>query len=49
MNFVFVYITNPTKEGANKIAKHFLKKRLIACANIFPTGKKEIKGCDKNN
>ncbi|MBZ9572838.1 divalent-cation tolerance protein CutA [Patescibacteria group bacterium] len=36
MNFVFVYITNPTKEEARKIAKHLLEKKLIACANIFP-------------
>ncbi|MBU2635343.1 divalent-cation tolerance protein CutA [Patescibacteria group bacterium] len=36
MNFIFVYITNPTKKEAKKIAKHLLKKRLIACANIFP-------------
>ncbi len=36
MNFVFVYITNPTKKEAKKIAKHLLEKRLIACANIFP-------------
>jgi len=35
-NFVFVYITNPSKEEATEIAKHLLKKRLIACANIFP-------------
>lgn len=36
MNFIFVYITNPTKEEARKITKHLLEKRLIACANIFP-------------
>ncbi|MBZ9577705.1 divalent-cation tolerance protein CutA [Patescibacteria group bacterium] len=36
MDFVFVYITNPTKREARKIAKHLLKKKLIACANIFP-------------
>ena len=36
MNFVFIYITNPTKQEARKVAKHLLKKRLIACANIFP-------------
>lgn len=37
MNFIFVYITNPTKREAKKIANHLLKKRLIACANIFST------------
>jgi len=36
MDFIFVYITNPTRKEAKKIAKHLLKKRLIACANIFP-------------
>jgi periplasmic divalent cation tolerance protein len=38
MNFIFIYITNPTRQEAKKIAKHLLKKRLIACANIFPIG-----------
>ncbi len=33
---IFVYITNPTEKEAEKIARHLLKKRLIACANIFP-------------
>ena len=33
---ILVYITNPTKEEAKKIAKHLLEKKLIACANIFP-------------
>lgn len=32
----FIYITNPTEEEAEKIAKHLLYKKLIACANIFP-------------
>ena len=36
MNFIFIYITNPTKKEARKIAKHLLEKKLIACANIFP-------------
>jgi periplasmic divalent cation tolerance protein len=35
MNLIFVYITNPTKKEARKIANHLLKQRLIACANIF--------------
>jgi periplasmic divalent cation tolerance protein len=35
-NFVFVYITNPSKEEARRIAKHLLDKKLIACGNIFP-------------
>jgi periplasmic divalent cation tolerance protein len=36
MSFIFVYITNPNKETAKKIAIHLLKKRLVACTNIFP-------------
>jgi periplasmic divalent cation tolerance protein len=31
-----VYITNPNKKEAKRIALHLLKKKLIACANIFP-------------
>ncbi len=36
MKFIFVYITSPTQKEAEKIAKHLLKKRLVACANFFP-------------
>lgn len=36
MSFIFVYITNPNKKEAERIALHLIKKRLIACANIFP-------------
>lgn len=36
MSFIFVYITNPDKKTAKKIGLYLLKKRLIACANIFP-------------
>jgi periplasmic divalent cation tolerance protein len=36
VSVIFIYITNPTKRVAKKIAKHLLQKRLIACANIFP-------------
>jgi periplasmic divalent cation tolerance protein len=32
---ILVYITNPTKRVAEKIAKILLEKKLIACANIF--------------
>ncbi len=35
MKFIFVYITNPNKEIAKKIAKGLLESRLIACANIY--------------
>lgn len=33
---ILVYITNPTKEEAKKIAKYLIENKLIACANIFP-------------
>lgn len=33
---ILVYITNPTKEEAKKIAEHLIQEKLIACANIFP-------------
>jgi len=33
---ILIYITNPTKEEAKKIAEHLIEKKLIACANIFP-------------
>ena len=36
MPFIFVYITNPNKKVAKKIALHLLKKKLAACTNIFP-------------
>lgn len=35
-NLVLVYITNPSEKEAKRIAKLLLRKRLIACANIFP-------------
>lgn len=38
MNFIFIYITNPTENEARKIARHLLHKKLIACANIFSVG-----------
>lgn len=36
MDYIFIYITNPNKATAKKIAKILLQKKLIACANIFP-------------
>ena len=36
MTFIFVYVTNPDKKTAKKIALNLLKKRLVACANVFP-------------
>jgi len=36
MNLLLVYITNPTKKEAKRVAKHLLKNKLISCANIFP-------------
>ncbi len=36
MTIIFIYITNPSKKHAEKVALHLLNKKLIACANIFP-------------
>lgn len=36
MKFWLLYSTVGRKKDARLIAKHLLKKRLIACANIFP-------------
>jgi len=36
MGIIFVYITNPTKAVARRVAKQLLRKKLIACANIYP-------------
>jgi len=36
MSFIIIYITNPNLKTAKKVAAHLLKKKLIACANIFP-------------
>ena len=34
-DFIFVYITNSSKDEAKKISRHLLDKKLIACANIY--------------
>jgi periplasmic divalent cation tolerance protein len=36
MKYSMVYVTTKTRKEAEKIANALLKKRLIACANIFP-------------
>ena len=36
MSLIFVYVTNPSKDEARKIAGVLIKKKLIACTNIFP-------------
>lgn len=33
---IIVYTTAKDKEEADKISKHLLEKKLIACSNIFP-------------
>ena len=33
---ILIYITNPSKKEAKTLVNLLLKKRLIACANIFP-------------
>ncbi len=34
--FLLIYITNPSKEAAQKLCDHLLEQKLIACANVFP-------------
>jgi len=36
MSFSIIYITNESEAEAKKLSQHLLKKKLIACANIFP-------------
>ncbi len=36
MSFIIIYITTENETEANKIAKHLIEKRLIACTNMFP-------------
>jgi periplasmic divalent cation tolerance protein len=36
MKLSLIYITNPDLKTAQRIARHLLQKRLIACVNIFP-------------
>ena len=36
MDFIFIYITTKDEQEAQKISKHLLEKKLIACANFFP-------------
>ena len=36
MKLILVYVTNPTKKEALKVANHLVEKKLIGCANIFP-------------
>jgi len=36
MAFILVYITNPSKKDAKELALYLLKRKLVACANIFP-------------
>lgn len=37
--FSFIYITVPSAEEAQKIARTLLEERLVACANIMPAHK----------
>lgn len=36
--FKLLYVTNPDRKTAKKVALHLLKKRLAACVNYFPIG-----------
>lgn len=35
-NFILVYITCESREQAEDIGRHLLKKRLVGCVNIIP-------------
>ncbi len=35
MKLIAVYITNPDKKTARKIAKYLIDNKLVACANVF--------------
>jgi periplasmic divalent cation tolerance protein len=35
-NFCIVYITFPSEEEAERVAKELLERKIIACSNIFP-------------
>jgi len=34
--YLWIFVTAPNKMVAAKISSHLLKKKLIACANMFP-------------
>ena len=36
MPLIFIYITYPNMREAEKITSYLIKKRIVACANIFP-------------
>lgn len=36
MSFALIYITHPSETEAQRISKHLLEQKLVACANIFP-------------
>jgi periplasmic divalent cation tolerance protein len=36
MSLILVYVTNKNLSQAKELVNHLLKKKLIACANIFP-------------
>ena len=36
MAFIVIYVTHKDDESCQKIISHLLKKKLIACANMFP-------------
>jgi len=49
MSVVFLYVTTRNKSEGLKITRYLLKKKLIACANIFPiTSIYEWKGKIRN-
>ena len=35
MNFALIYITNPSRKVAERVANYIIAKKLAACANIY--------------
>ncbi|MCS6838339.1 MAG: divalent-cation tolerance protein CutA [Bdellovibrionaceae bacterium] len=38
MSLVIIYSTFPDEESAKSVARFLVKRRLVACANIYPEG-----------
>ena len=36
MSLILIYVTHPSLAVARRITNHLLKKKLIACGNLFP-------------
>ena len=43
MSYSILFITCPNFKSANKISRHLLKEKLVACVNIIPVIKSEYR------